>query len=70
MEDMLWIEDIVEHTPTPPFLTNSRVGMANIVNLHKVVAKSAFSTFPSAWNGGENKKFKNIKVKKKNQRLT
>jgi hypothetical protein len=51
-------------------LTNSRVCMANFVDLHKVITKSAFSTFPNAWNGGENKKLKNTKVKKKNQRLT
>ncbi len=51
---MLWIEDIVESTPTPPFLTNSKVDMAIFVYPHKVIARrSAFSTFPSAWNGGE-----------------
>ncbi len=65
MEDMLWIEDIVESTLTPPFLTNSRVDMANFVDLHKVVDKNAFSIFPNAWNGGENKKLKKTKVKEK-----
>jgi hypothetical protein len=50
-------------------LTNSRVGMANFVDLHKVIAKSAFSTFPNAWNGGENKKLKNTKVKKKKLKI-
>jgi hypothetical protein len=60
---MLWIEDIVESTLVPPFLTNSKNNMIGFVNLHKVVArKSAFSIFPSAQNGGEigrlNKKWK------------
>jgi hypothetical protein len=47
MEDMLWIEDIVENTPTPPFVTNSIVDMFRFVYFHKVVARR------SAWNGGE-----------------
>jgi len=44
LEDMLWIKEIVESTPTPPFLTNSRVDM---------VAMSAFLVFSSAQNGVE-----------------
>ncbi len=49
MEDMLWIEDIVESTSTSPFLTTSRVDMVGFVDLHKVVARrSAFLAFPSA----------------------
>jgi hypothetical protein len=48
MEDMLWIEDIVESTSTSLFLTNSKVDMVGFVDLHKVVArKNAFSAFPS-----------------------
>jgi len=47
MADMLWIEDIVESIPTPPFLTNSKVDMVICVYPHKVVARR------SAWNGGE-----------------
>jgi hypothetical protein len=39
MEDKLWIEDIVESTPTFPFLSNSRINMVGFVHLHKVVAK-------------------------------
>ncbi len=43
MEDMLVIQDIVESTPTPPFLTNSKVDMASFVDLHNVIArKNAF----------------------------
>jgi hypothetical protein len=42
------IENIVESTLILPFLTNSRVGMANFVDPHKVVARSAFLAFPSA----------------------
>ncbi len=75
---MLWVEDIVESTPTPPFWTNSKVDMVRFVYLHKVVART------SAWNGGEwkgevgrgrlkcqNKKNHEKKKKKReNQRLT
>ncbi len=51
---MLWIEDIVESTQTPPFLTNSKIDMAGFVDLHKMIArKNAFSALPSAWNEGE-----------------
>jgi hypothetical protein len=48
MEDMLWMEDIVESKLAPPFLTNSRVDMVDFVNAHKMIAKSAFLTFSSA----------------------
>jgi hypothetical protein len=49
MENMLWIEDIVESTSIPPFLINYRFDMVDFVNPHKVVArKNAFSAFPSA----------------------
>jgi hypothetical protein len=34
-------------------LTNSRVDMVDFVNAHKMIAKSAFLTFSSAWNGVE-----------------
>jgi hypothetical protein len=33
---MLWIEDIIESTPTPQIFTNFKVGMVGFVNLHKV----------------------------------
>jgi hypothetical protein len=36
------MEDIVESTLAPPFLTNSRVDMVGFVNAHKLVARSAF----------------------------
>jgi hypothetical protein len=39
MEDKLWIEDIVESTPTFSFLSNSRINMVGFVHLHKAVAK-------------------------------
>jgi len=39
MEDMLWIEDIVESTPIPSFWTNSKVDMVRFVYPHKVVAR-------------------------------
>jgi hypothetical protein len=47
---MLWIEDIVESIPAHPFFTNSIVDMASFVNSHKVIARNAFSAFPSAQN--------------------
>jgi hypothetical protein len=54
MEDILWIENIVESTPTLHFFTNFKVGMVGFVNLHKVVARrNAFSALPSAQNEGE-----------------
>ncbi len=37
MEDNLWIEDIVESTPTPPFLSNFKVDMINFIDPHKVL---------------------------------
>ncbi len=45
---MLWMEDIVENTLAPPFLTNYRVDMVGFVNAHKMIARSAFKTFFSA----------------------
>jgi hypothetical protein len=49
MEEMLWIEDIVENTQASPFLTNLKFDMANFVNPHKMVAiNNAFSALPSA----------------------
>jgi hypothetical protein len=54
MEDMLWIEDIVDSTPTLQFFTNFKVDMVGFVNFHKVIARrNAFLAFPSAQNGGE-----------------
>jgi hypothetical protein len=54
MEKMLWIEDIIESTQAPPFLTNFRVNMVGFVHPHKVVAKrNAFLALSSARNGGE-----------------
>jgi hypothetical protein len=32
MKSMLWIEDVIESTPTPPFLTNSRIDMVGFVD--------------------------------------
>jgi hypothetical protein len=37
MEDMLWIEDIVDSTPTLQFFTNFEVDMVGFVNFHKVI---------------------------------
>jgi hypothetical protein len=49
MEEMLWIEDIIESTQATPFLTNLKVFMVGFVHLHKVVARrNAFSALPSA----------------------
>ncbi len=54
LEEMLWIEDIVQSTQAPPFLTNLKVDMASFIDPHKVIIrKSAFLALPNAWNGGE-----------------
>jgi hypothetical protein len=37
MEDISWMEDIVESTPTIPFLNISSGGMVGFVDPHKVV---------------------------------
>jgi hypothetical protein len=38
--EVSWIEEVVECTPTPLFLSNSNVvGMAKFVDLHKLVAQ-------------------------------
>jgi hypothetical protein len=48
MEDMLWIENIIERILTFSFFINSRIDMVNFVNLHKVIVKmNEFSTFPN-----------------------
>ncbi len=48
MEDMPWMENIVESTLALPFLTNSKVDMVGFVNAHKVVIRNAFLGFFSA----------------------
>jgi hypothetical protein len=68
MEGMLWIEDIVKSTPALPFLINSRADMVNFMDPYKMVAKKiAFSSFPSAWNEGENNFF--LKTMQKRRRF-
>ncbi len=58
MEVMLWFEDSGESTSTLPFLTNSKVGMAGFVNLHKMAPiKNSFSHLQSAQNGGKSAYF-------------
>ncbi len=42
MEDISWMEeDIVECTPTIPFLNTSSVGMISFVDPHKVAPRDA-----------------------------
>jgi hypothetical protein len=66
---MLWIKDVIESTPTPPFLTNSRIDMVNFVDPHKVIIKrSAFSVFPNAQDENENKILKKPWEKKERKR--
>jgi hypothetical protein len=57
MEDVSWMEeDIVERTPTIPFLNTSSVVIIGFVNLHKVVAqRNAFLVFGNAQNEGVSK---------------
>jgi hypothetical protein len=47
MENISWMEeDIIECTPTIPFLKISSVGMASFVNPHTIVARrNAFLVF-------------------------
>ncbi len=46
MKNMLWIEDTVESTLTPPFWTNFRVDTTNFVDPQIVVARrNAFLPF-------------------------
>ncbi len=69
MEDILWIEDVVESTPTPLFLTNFIVDTASFVDPCKVVVRrNAFLIFSSARNGVESKggtKSERFKIKVK-----
>jgi len=65
MKDILWIKVIVQSTPTPPFLNNSRVDIVGFVNLtRQLLEKSAFLAFPNAQNevelkgGVENERLK------------
>jgi hypothetical protein len=49
LEEMLWIEHIVQSTQAPPFLTNLKVDMASFIDPHKVIIrKSAFLALPNA----------------------
>jgi hypothetical protein len=50
MENMLWIEDIVESTTiTTLIFTNYKIGIIPFVNPYKVIIRrSASSTFPNA----------------------
>ncbi len=52
MEDISWMEeDIVESTPTIPFLNTFSVGMVGFVDPHKVVVwRSAFQILGNAQN--------------------
>jgi hypothetical protein len=72
MENMLWIEDIVDSKPTPPFFINFKIDMVDFMDSQKVIIKrSAFSTLTSAQNGGKKKKEKNHEKKgKKDQKLS
>ncbi len=67
MENMLWIEEIVESKPAPQFLTNSRIDIAAFVNTHKVVVSgNAFLVVQRQVNPKKNKK--NLKTWKKARR--
>jgi hypothetical protein len=51
MDDISWMEDIVESTPTIPFLSTSSVRMVGFVNPHKIVVRrSAFQVLGNAQN--------------------
>jgi hypothetical protein len=51
MEDISWLEDIVESTSTIPFLNTCNVGMVGFVDPHKVVVhKNAFPVLANVQN--------------------
>ncbi len=51
MENILWIEDIVESTPIISFFSTSSVDMVGFLNWHKVVAwRNAFLTLANSQN--------------------
>ncbi len=55
---MIWFEDTGERTSTLPFLMNSKVDMADFVNLHKMTpVKNSFSQLQNAQNGDESSYF-------------
>jgi hypothetical protein len=53
VENMLWIEDIIESTQAPSFSINSRIDIASFVHPHKLIARNIFLAFPNAQNEGE-----------------
>jgi hypothetical protein len=66
MENMLWIEDIVDSKPTPPFFINLKIDMVDFMDSQKVIIKrSAFSTLTSAQNGGKKTRKKIMKKKER-----
>ncbi len=51
MENILWIEDIIENTHNIPFFNTFNVDMARFSNPHNVVVRrNAFSILASAQN--------------------
>jgi hypothetical protein len=51
MEDILWIEDIVENTPTTPFFSTHIVGMVGLIDPHKMLVwRNTFLALESAQN--------------------
>jgi hypothetical protein len=51
MEDILWIEDIVENIPTTPFLSTYIVDTVGFIDPHKVVVwRNKFLALGSAQN--------------------
>jgi hypothetical protein len=54
MENILWIDNIVKNTTTPPLLTNFKIDMVDFVDPHKVfVRRNAFWASPSPCDGVE-----------------
>jgi hypothetical protein len=51
MEDILWIEDIVENAPNTPFLNTYTVGTIGLIDPHKVVVwRNTFLALENAQN--------------------
>jgi hypothetical protein len=56
MENISWMEEIVECTPTIPFSKTSNVGMVSFVDPHKIVVqRSAFPILGNVQNEGVSK---------------
>jgi hypothetical protein len=65
------LKTLYKNKPTPSFWPILKVHMIGFVDPHKVIVKrNPFSTLPSAWHEGDNKKLRKPWKKKGEKRLT